>query len=258
MWAQPRSGDGRWIIAQRPPMRRGNSAASLSSGGIDRAEPADAPEVAGHRQRDERPAPAVRRVGDRPFLALGQPGQARVLAAPDLLGVAVDVRARAAARVEAPVRDAVARCARRGAGRSRAGPRRGPAGSSRSPTRAAPGLKTEFAGYGTSAAVRIGFAARALEEPDGAAAVTRGSDERRAAPRSRAPASGRRAPRAQRADVLERRSATSASTRRPGSRSRRRASGRRSTRRARGSAIAQAEVVRAEEPRRTPRSIAAR
>jgi hypothetical protein len=34
MCAPPRSGEGRWIIAQRPPIRRGNSAASLSSGGI--------------------------------------------------------------------------------------------------------------------------------------------------------------------------------------------------------------------------------
>ena len=34
MCAPPRSGDGRWIIAQRPSIRRGNSAASLSSGGI--------------------------------------------------------------------------------------------------------------------------------------------------------------------------------------------------------------------------------
>ena len=30
----PRSGDGRWIIAQRPSIRRGKSAASLSSGGM--------------------------------------------------------------------------------------------------------------------------------------------------------------------------------------------------------------------------------
>jgi hypothetical protein len=34
MWAPPRSGDGRWIIAQRPLIRRGNIAASLSSGGM--------------------------------------------------------------------------------------------------------------------------------------------------------------------------------------------------------------------------------
>ncbi len=34
MWAPPRSGDGRWIIAQRPPNRIGKSAASLSSGGM--------------------------------------------------------------------------------------------------------------------------------------------------------------------------------------------------------------------------------
>ena len=34
MWAPPRSGDGRWIIAQRPSKRRGNRAASLSSGGM--------------------------------------------------------------------------------------------------------------------------------------------------------------------------------------------------------------------------------
>ena len=40
MCAPPRSGDGRWIIAQRPSIRRGNSAASLSSGGIDRARAA--------------------------------------------------------------------------------------------------------------------------------------------------------------------------------------------------------------------------
>ena len=34
MCALPRSGEGRWIIAQRPSNRRGKSAASLSSGGI--------------------------------------------------------------------------------------------------------------------------------------------------------------------------------------------------------------------------------
>ena len=96
-----------------------------------RAEPADAPEVARHRQRDERSAAAVGGVGDRPFLALREPGQPRILAAPGLLGVAVDVGAQERLGIEAPVRDAVARCARRGAGRSRAGPRRGPAGSSR-------------------------------------------------------------------------------------------------------------------------------
>ena len=44
-------------------------------------------EVAGHCQRDERAPVAVCGVGDRPFLALGQPGEARVFAAPDLLGM---------------------------------------------------------------------------------------------------------------------------------------------------------------------------
>jgi hypothetical protein len=34
MWAPPRSGDGRWIMAHRPSKRRGKSAASLSSGGM--------------------------------------------------------------------------------------------------------------------------------------------------------------------------------------------------------------------------------
>ncbi len=34
MWAPPRRGAGRWIIAHRPPKRRGKSAASLSSGGM--------------------------------------------------------------------------------------------------------------------------------------------------------------------------------------------------------------------------------
>ena len=87
MWALPRSGDGRWIIAQRPSIRRGKSAASLSSGGMTGAEPADRPEVGRRRQRHERTAPAVGGVGDGPLLALRQPGQARVFAAPDLLGV---------------------------------------------------------------------------------------------------------------------------------------------------------------------------
>ena len=53
-----------------------------------RAEPADLLEVARHRQRDQRPATAVGGVGDRPLLAFREPGQAGVLAAPDLLGVA--------------------------------------------------------------------------------------------------------------------------------------------------------------------------
>src|ERR1035437_4598108 len=34
MLAEPRSGDGRWIMAHRPPMRTGRRAASLSSGGM--------------------------------------------------------------------------------------------------------------------------------------------------------------------------------------------------------------------------------
>ena len=34
MFALPWSGEGRWIIAQRPLIRRGNIPASLSSGGI--------------------------------------------------------------------------------------------------------------------------------------------------------------------------------------------------------------------------------
>jgi hypothetical protein len=32
MWAPPRSGVGRWIMAHRPASRRENNAASLSSG----------------------------------------------------------------------------------------------------------------------------------------------------------------------------------------------------------------------------------
>ena len=50
-----------------------------------RAQPPHFAEVLGHCQRHERPAVAVRGVGDRPFLAVRQVHQARILAAPDLL-----------------------------------------------------------------------------------------------------------------------------------------------------------------------------
>jgi hypothetical protein len=105
----------------------------------------DGPEVAGHRERDEGSATAVGGVGDRPLLALGQPRDARILTAPDLLGVVVDVGAQQRLRVEGPAADAVAA--------SRDVELRDPAQvlgrTSRtvsSPTRAAAGLDTVLVG----------------------------------------------------------------------------------------------------------------
>ena len=50
-----------------------------------RAEPGERPEVAGDGQRHERAAPAEGRIRDCPFLALGQPGDPRILDTPDFL-----------------------------------------------------------------------------------------------------------------------------------------------------------------------------
>ena len=113
MWALPRSGEGRWSIAQRPPKRRGKSAASLSSGGMTGPLRRTSVKSRGHGQRDERTPPAVGRVGDRPVLELRQPREARILAAPDLLGVALRARAREQ-RLGSNRQsdDAVARCGR--------------------------------------------------------------------------------------------------------------------------------------------------
>ena len=72
-----------------------------------RPEAGDGPEVPGHRERHERPAAAVGGVRDRPLLALGEPRDARILAAPDLLGVALDIGAQQRLGVEPPVRGAV-------------------------------------------------------------------------------------------------------------------------------------------------------
>ena len=58
-------------------------------------------------QRDERPAPAVGRVGDDEVALLGQPRDARVLDPPELLRVALGCRAQAGLGVDDPVREAV-------------------------------------------------------------------------------------------------------------------------------------------------------
>ena len=107
MWALPRSGDGRWIIAQRPSNRTREQRGVLVLRRHHRPEARDAPEVARRRQRDERPATAVRGVGDRPLLAFGEPGEARVLAAPDLLGMVLGVGAEQGLRIERPAGHAV-------------------------------------------------------------------------------------------------------------------------------------------------------
>ena len=107
MCAPPRRGEGRWIMAHRPSMRSGKRAASLSSGGITGPSRLTVRKSPRHGQRDERSAPAVRRVRDRPFLALRQPRQARVLAAPDLLGVALDIGAEQRLGIEPPAADTI-------------------------------------------------------------------------------------------------------------------------------------------------------
>ena len=98
-------------------------------------------------------------------------------------------------------------------------PRRSSTRTSRivsSPTRAAPGLKTEFAGYGTS----VGGQDR-VRRPSAGTGLGRSRDHAEHRGHEHAgvgpaqPRGSRRPPR-MRTDVLERRSATSGSTRRPG------------------------------------------
>ena len=79
----------------------------LVLGWHDRSEATDLAEVSGGREPDERPTAAVGRVGDRPFLALGQPGDPRILAAPGLLGIPIDVCLEERLGIEPPVGDAV-------------------------------------------------------------------------------------------------------------------------------------------------------
>ncbi len=107
MWAPPRSGDGRWIIAQRPSNRCGKRAASLSSGGMTgpirstvRKSRVIASDTSGPRRLY-----AV--YSDRPCVAFRQPGDAGILAAPDLLRVSLDIRPEQHRVVEAPVADTV-------------------------------------------------------------------------------------------------------------------------------------------------------
>ena len=114
-----------------------------------RAQPADLGEVAGHRQRHERSAAAVRRVGDRPLLPLREPRQPGILAAPDLLRVILGSRGeqrrrrRTASPTRRPRSARPTRCEmpRRSSTRARS--------TVSSPTRAAPGLNTELARYGS-------------------------------------------------------------------------------------------------------------
>ncbi len=74
----------------------------------DRAFAADVTEVARHGQRHEGTPVAIGRVGDRPVLELRQPGEPRILAAPDLLRVALRLRLKQRLCVDAPVRGAIA------------------------------------------------------------------------------------------------------------------------------------------------------
>ena len=72
-----------------------------------RAEPLDRPEVLGRCERHERAAPAVGGVGDDPLVALFEPRQAGILAAPELLRVALGIGAQQRLGIEPPAVDAV-------------------------------------------------------------------------------------------------------------------------------------------------------
>ena len=101
------------------------------------ARAVDRPEVARHRQRHERPAPAVGGVGDGPLFALREPRQSRILAAPDLLRVPLRVGTTAARPDRNANPSARPRFERHGDARCRAGPRPWRRMIVSSPTRAA-------------------------------------------------------------------------------------------------------------------------
>src|SRR5207237_853290 len=73
----------------------------------DRSEPREGDEVFRPGERYQRPTGRIGRVGDDPFAAVLDPGQARVFHAPRLFGVAARVGGEAGAGVDVPVRDAV-------------------------------------------------------------------------------------------------------------------------------------------------------
>src|SRR3990172_5153091 len=74
----------------------------------DRAKLSTLGEVVAQRERDERTASAVGGIGDRPCIELRQPGQARVLAAPDLLRAGIRLRRDERRLVKSPTCHAVA------------------------------------------------------------------------------------------------------------------------------------------------------
>ena len=90
---------GRWISAQRPSNVQGNSAASLSSGGISDPAALVAAEVAGRGQADERAAVRVAGVGDQVLVAAA--GDAGILDSEALCPV--EQRMEAALRLDRPV-----------------------------------------------------------------------------------------------------------------------------------------------------------
>jgi hypothetical protein len=97
----------------------------------------EGPEVLGERERDAGPAPAEGCVGHRIAPELVDVGDPRVLDAPQLLGIAIGI----AQRCDMPRRSSTRHS-------SSVVPSR---------RRVAPGLKTACAGYGQSAARRIGL-----------------------------------------------------------------------------------------------------
>jgi hypothetical protein len=129
----------------------------LIVGRHDRAEPLELLEVGGGGERDQRPTDGESSIGDGVVAGLLEPGDARILDAPDLFRIAVGIAGEGRLRIDPPVGDAVllratVRCEwpRRSSTRMR---------SKVSPSMSvAPALKTVLAGYGRSLAVRIGLA----------------------------------------------------------------------------------------------------
>ena len=162
----PESVIGRWISAKLPSMRRGSSAASLSSGCMTRPQRSKLTEVLGERERDAGAALAERGVRDRRTCPSSvDERDARVLDAPQLLGIVLGIGAQRRLRVDRPSRRRRSPSAPRRGASGRAGPRRGRAAASCRPaSRVAPALKTVCAGYGQSAAVRIGLLCVPVEE----------------------------------------------------------------------------------------------
>ena len=162
--ARPESCIGRWMSAKLPSMRRGSSAASLSSGCMTSPHRSNVRKSSVSASATPGP-PLLKAVYAIAYLPeLLDERDSRVLDPPQLLGVVLRIgRSVGSASMTQPSTPLAERAAHRCEW-----PRRSSTRQSRSVVpsarRVAPALKTVWTGYGQSAAVRMGFAGVPLEE----------------------------------------------------------------------------------------------